>query len=752
MRVPRFTLGVFIGLSLGAGTLDAQGRTLTVERIYSAPSLSGATPRSIQWAPDGKVVTFLQDTAGGNVLDLWQFDLATRRTAILVRASELTRGAEQEFSPEELAARERRRQTSRGITAYHRSGAANKILFPYSGDLYVYDLGDRSVSRLTRTPAAELDPKWSPDGRYVAFVRDGDLYTMELASGREIRLTTGATDKVRYGVAEFIAQEEMGRYTGYWWAPDSRRIAFLETDDTKLPVFVIPDYVPERLEETKQEYPRAGDPNTVVRVGVVGLQGGAPAWLKLETGPDAYVPRVDWLPDSRTLTVQRQNRGQDTLQLMFFDVRTGSGRVVLTETDSAWVNLNDDFTPLDGGRRFLWTSERDGFRQIYVYDQSGRRTRQVTTERWDVDAVEAVDEDRGLVYFTGRGEGPFERHLYAIGLDGTGLRRLTRDAGWHGTTVGPAFDHFVDTFSDRARPPTVAIRDISGRWVGWVAENRVPELIEYGLRSTEFFTVPAADGTPLNAQAIKPAGFNAARRYPVLIYAYAGPQSQLVVDRWSGDRYLWHQLLAQRGVVVVTFDNRGTDGRGRDFRRAMFRRLGDVEVADQIAAARWLARQPWVDSTRIGIWGWSYGGYATLMAMIAGDGLFRMGVAVAPVTDWRAYDTHYTERFMRLPRENAAAYDHGSPLKRAGELKGHLLLIHGDADDNVHYQQTHQLVKALQDAGRQFRFMVYPQKLHSLAGADTRIHLFTMITDFVEEQLVRGPATREAARGSTATP
>jgi dipeptidyl-peptidase-4 len=461
---------------LASAPLAAQ-RALTVERIFSAPSLSGATPTGVQWAPDGKAVTFLRDSSGGNELDLWSFDLETGRAAILVRATDLTRGAEQSFSPEELAARERRRQTAVGITAYHRSGTANKILFPFSGDLYAYDLASRAVARLTRTDASELDPKWSPDGRFVAFVRDNDLYALEIATGRETRLTRGATDKLRHGVAEFIAEEEMNRHTGYWWSPDSRRIAFIEADDREVPVFSIPDYIPPALAVTAQPYPQAGDRNTVVRVGVVALSGGSPTWMQVGTGPDVYIPRVGWLPDGRTLAVQHQNRGQDTVRLLFVDAGTGAARLVLTETDSAWVNLHDDFTVLDEGRRFLWTSERDGFRQVYLYEASGRLVRQVTRASWDVDAIAAVDETRGVVYFTGRGEGPLEAHLYAIGLDGTGVRRVTGDRGWHIVTVGPGFDHFIDVHSDRTRPPSVAVRRTSGEWVGWLAENAVPELV-----------------------------------------------------------------------------------------------------------------------------------------------------------------------------------------------------------------------------------------------------------------------------------
>ncbi len=748
--MPRCLTALLPLVVLAAAPLAAQ-RPLTVERIFSKPSLSGATPTGVQWAPDGRSVTFLRDSSGGNELDLWSFDLATGRAAILVRAADLTRGAEQSFSPEELAARERRRQTAVGITAYHRSAAANKILFPFSGDLYAYDLASHDVARLTRTAESELDPKWSPDGRFVAYVRENEIYALEIATGRETRLTSGATDKVRHGVAEFIAEEEMDRHTGYWWSPDSRRIAFLETDDTDVPVFEIPDYIPHDLAVTTQPYPRAGDRNTVVRVGVVGLAGGAPTWMRVETGPDVYVPRVAWLPDGRTIAVQHQNRHQDTLRLLFVDVGTGAGRLVLTETDSTWVNLNDDFTVLADGRQFLWTSERDGFRQIYLYEASGRLVRQVTRARWDVDAIAAVDEGRGVIYFTGRGAGPLETHLYAIGLDGTGLRRVTSDRGWHIVTVGPDFDHYIDLYSDRARPPSVAVRRTSGEWVGWLAENAVPELLRYGLRLPEFLTIPAADGTPLNALAIKPSTFDPRRQYPVLLYVYGGPQSQLAIDRWAGVRYLWHQLLAQRGVVVITVDNRGTDGRGRDFRRAMFRRLGQVEIADQVAAARWIARQPWAAAAHIGIWGWSYGGYATLMALEDGGGVFKMGMSVAPVTDWRAYDTHYAERFMRRPSENEANYDRGSPLKRAAELRGELLLVHGDADDNVHYQQTHQLVQALQQEGKQFRFMVYPQKLHGIGGAATHIHLYTMLTAFVEEQLL-GVEHRTAGAAEPPTP
>jgi dipeptidyl-peptidase 4 len=729
-----------LALTLPSSPLPLPGqRTLTIERLYSEPSLNGSVPGGIKWAPDGRSVTFLRDSSGGNVLDLWMFDLASGRATVLVRAAELTRGAEQQFSAEELAARERQRLTALGITAYHRSAPANRILVPLSGDLYTYDLATRTVARLTRTPTAELDPKWSPDGKYVAFVRDGEVYVLEIATGRETRLTSGATDKVQHGVSEFIAQEEMDRHTGYWWSPDSRRIAFLETDNTNVPVFRIPDYVPWEAEFAEQPYPRTGDPNTVVRVGVVGLDGREPTWLRLETGPDVYVPRVDWLPDGKTLAIQRQNRNQDTLEVHFFDATAGTGRLVLTETSATWVNLHDDFTVIGGGRRFLWTSERDGFNQIYLYEASGRLVRKVTTARWDVNAIVAVDEPRGLVYFSGRGEGAeasLETHLHVIGLDGRNVRRVTSGAGWHAASVGPLFDHFVDTYSDHTRPASVAVHRSTGERVGWIAENRVPELAEYGFRPKEFFTIPAADGgTPLNAQAIKPPDFQTGTRYPVLIHVYGGPQSQLVTNSWGGTNYLWHQMLAQKGMVVVTVDNRGTTGRGRDFRRAMFRRLGQVEIQDQVAAARWLGRQPWVDSTRIGIWGWSYGGYATLMSMISGGGTFRMGIAVAPVTDWRAYDTHYTEHFMRLPKDNLANYDIGSPLKRAAELRGNLLLVHGDADDNVHYQQTHQLVKALQDAGKQFRFMVYPQKLHGIGGTHTRQQLYSMLTAYVQEQL-----------------
>lgn len=738
-RPTRVTLSVVLTLPASPLPLPAQS-PLTIERLYSSPSLNGSVPGGIQWAPDGRSVTFLRDTAGGNVLDLWAFDLATGRATILVRARELTQGAAQQFSAEELTARERQRQTALGITTYLRSAPANQILVPLSGDLYTYDLATSRVARLTSTPEAELDPKWSPDGRRIAFVRHDEIYVLEIATGRETRLTTGATAKIKHGVSEFIAQEEMDRHTGFWWSPDSKAIAFLEIDNTRVPVFRIANSVPWDLTITDQEYPRAGDPNTVVRVGVVGLDGsGSPTWMDLGPNTDIYVPRVSWLPDARTLAIQRQNRNQDTLQLFFHDVTTGAGRLVITETDSAWVNLHDAFVVLDGGKRFLWSSERDGFHQIYLYEASGRLIRQVTTARWDVEEVEAVDERRRLVYFTGRGAGPLEQHLYAIGLDGRGLRLLTSAPGWHAVTLGggPSYDHFIDTYPDHTRPPSAGVYRIGGTRVGWIAENAVPELARYGLRPKEFLTIPAADGTPLNAQRITPTEFDSTRRHPVLIHVYGGPQSQLVTNSWGGTNYLWHQLLAQQGVVVVTVDNRGTNGRGRGFRRAMFRRLGQVEIEDQVAAARWLARQPWVDSTRIGIWGWSYGGYATLMSLIAGGGIFRMGISVAPVTDWRAYDTHYTEHFNRLPKDNEANYDRGSPLKRAAELQGNLLLVHGDADDNVHYQQTVQLVDALQRAGKQFRFMVYPQKLHGIAGNQTRTQLYTMFTAFVEEQLLR---------------
>ncbi len=732
---PRFkplgATALALSLTLGGawGSERSQERALTVERIYRPPSLSGRVPANVRWSPDGRWVTFLASSAGTEVMDLWGYDVARRERVLLLKAEALVSG-EPRISPEEEALRERLRVTFTGITSYFWSPSGAHIFIPISGEFYLYEWATRRLARLLPRDLSRFDPQYSPDGRFIAYVKRNNLFLVDVSSGQERQLTFDGTEDVQNGVSEYVAQEEMDRFTGYWWSPDGRRIAYLQVDNRPVRDFHIPDYRSNSVEIERQKYPKAGDPNAIVRVGVLSLEEGRTVWM--DTGPetDIYIPRVHWLPDGRTLSIQIQSRDQDRLSLYLFDATTGKGRLVLTEVEPGWVNLHDHLYFFKDGRHVLWSSERTGFRHLYLYDIEGRLVRQLTHGEWQVEALCGVDEARGVVYFTATEKSPLERHLYRVALDGTGLTRLSTEEGWHVITFSPTFEYYLDIYSNITTPPRLSLHRADGARVAYIEENVVEELQEYALGPVEFLTVRAEDGTPLPAMMIKPKGFDPRRRYPVIVYVYGGPRAQVVVNRWGGDRFLWHQLMAQRGFLIFSLDNRGSWGRGKAWELKIHRRLGYWEVKDQLAGVAYLKSLPYVDPQRIGIWGWSYGGYMTLMALFTAPEVFRTGIAVAPVTDWRNYDTHYTERYLERPQENPEGYRLSSPITYAAQVKVRFLLVHGMADDNVHVQDTVQLVDALIRARRPFDLMLYPGEKHGIRGPDARIHLFTLMTDY----------------------
>jgi dipeptidyl-peptidase-4 len=485
-------------------------------------------------------------------------------------------------------------------------------------------------------------------------------------------------------------------------------------------------------------YPKPGQPNADVKIGVVAAEGGAVTWMDTGAERDVYLARMDWAGRPDEVVIQRMNRLQNRIDVLFADAATGRSRTAFTDTDSAWVNVDDDLTFVgQGGAQVLWTSQRDGFNQIYLYDRGGRMVRQLTRERWDVTGVEGVDERGGWVFFTGTGGDPTQRQLYRVKLDGTGLARLTTEPGTHSASVSPDGRYFVDSWSRLGTPPVSRLFRADGTLVRALSDNSavLQRLAATGIRAPEFIKVPAADGTELNAWVIRPAGFDATKKYPVLMYEYGTPGSQTVTDSWGGTRYLWHQLLAQNGYVVMSVDTRGTSARGRAFEKAGYLRQGEVVSNELMDVVRWMGHQPWADSARIGIWGWSGGGYTTALTAARGGPLFKAAISVAPVTDWRLYDNIYTERFMRTPQENAAGYDGTAALKYASGLTASYLLVHGTGDDNVHFQNSVQWSAALQAAGRPFSFMLYPNKNHGLPGTATQLHLFNMLTSFVKTNL-----------------
>lgn len=744
-------------LSLLAAT-TAGAEQLTLERIFAAPDLSGASLRAPQISPDGRLVTYLRgkDTDAGR-LDLWAYDIGARRHRLLVDSAALV-PREGTLSAEEAQRRERQRTAAlSGIVEYQFSRDAKRLLVPLGGDLYVYDLAapaDRAVRRITATPAYETDAKFSPRGRYVSFVRDQDLVVHDLDTGAERAITTGGEGLVSYATAEFIAQEEMGRSTGYWWSPDDARIAFTRVDESPVAEVERFEIFADTVRVIRQRYPAAGAANARVQLFVTGLEPGATrVEVDLGADPDIYLARVDWFPDGRRLAVQRQSRDQRTLTLLAADAVSGATRELLTERGAAWVDLHDELTFLKKSSRFIWASSRSGFQHLYLYDNDGTLVRALTAGEWNVvgdgnrRALRGVDEARGLVYFMANADTPLERHLYSVPL-GTAVaspRRITAAGGWHSVAMAEDARVFLDTFSTPERPPSVTLRDAAGRELAVMVANDLDARHPYTLyldqhAPTEFGTLQAEDGQTLYYQLIKPRDLVPGRRYPVIVDVYGGPESQDVRRAWnnsarSNDGFI-HQYLARQGYVVFSLDNRGTGARGVRFETALHRQLASVEVADQLRGVEFLKTLPFVDPARIGIVGWSYGGYMALMCAMQTPGTYAAAVAGAPVTDWRLYDTHYTERYLGTPQDNPEGYRRGNVMTHAAGLAGPLLVIHGMADDNVLFTHSTALFKTLQDLGKPFDIMAYPGSKHGLLRSPgTGLHGWRTIKQFFDEKL-----------------
>lgn len=736
----------------------AEPAELTLERIFDSPALSGPSLRQAKLSPAGDRVTFLRGREGdANMLDLWEYHLEQGRTRRLISADDVL-AEPVELSAAEKARRERARISDlRGIVDYRWAPNGRYLLFPLGGDIFTADLEGEpiKVRQLTAGEAFDLDPKISPDGTAVAFVREGDLWTVDLEDGDVRALTDDAEDTLTNAVAEFIAQEEMGRATGYWWSPDGDSIAFLQVDESAIEPSERYEVAGDRIEIIEQRYPYAGTPNVRYRLGVVELESGDGSgdidWIPVSDTPfedqDIYIPRVKWLPDGSGLTFQRQSRDQQTLELILHDFETGQQRVLVREQSEIWTNLHDDLHFLGDMDAFIWSSERTGYRHLYLIGLDGDMIRPLTGGDWPVSELVAVDEDLGLVYFTAGIDSPAERHLYRqslISASPEAVNRVSRRDGWHDVDFGGAAQTYLDTFSSTDQPPQLSLHSADGERLAWLVENRVGDDHPYapfmpGHRPTEFGTLEAADGQTLHYRMIKPTGFDESETHPVFVHVYGGPTSRMVVDQW-GRRHLIDQYMARSGYIVFSIDNRGIAGQGVQFQAPAYLNLGQVEVEDQMAGVEFLKALPFVDAERIGVFGWSYGGYMTLMMLIQHPGEFAAGAAVAPVTDWALYDTHYTERYLGMPRDEAGAptdaYSRANVLEHAENLADPLLLVHGMAEDNVLFTHSAMLMQKLQSAAIDFELMTYPGEKHAISGEGQRLHVYRQIDRFFRRELM----------------
>ncbi|HEY5851579.1 MAG TPA: S9 family peptidase [Lysobacter sp.] len=717
-------------------TAPVAPQKLTLEALAGDAPLSGASLMKAKVAPDGSRVTFLRGKeTNKNRLDLWAYDVASGQTVKLVDADDILPGDEV-LSDAEKARRERQRIAAfSGIVEYQWAADSKTLLFPLGGELYLYDLsksGKAAVRKLTSGEGFATDPKLSPEGGFVSFVRERNLWVIDLSSGRQVQLTRDGSATIGNGVAEFVADEEMDRHTGYWWAPDDSAIAFARIDETPVPVQKRYEVYPDRTEVVEQRYPAAGDHNVLVKLGVVTPKSGAAAkWIDLGKEQDIYLARVDWR-DPKHLTFQRQSRDQHTLELIESDLGSGRQRVLVTETSKTWVPLHNDLHFLKDGR-ILWNSERSGFEHLYVLDANGGNAKALTSGDWPVDAVLAVDETAGQVYFAAGKDSPLDAQVYRVPLEGGAIARLSKSDGVHMASFALNASVFVDNWSNPTTPPQLELYRNDGTRIAALLKNELTDpqhpyaKFAAAQQPIEFGTLTAADGsTPLHYSVLKPAGFRAGKQYPVVVLVYGGPASQTVKRTWAPD---FNQYLAQHGYVVFSLDNRGTPRRGAAFGGALYGKQGTVEVADQLKGVEWLKQQPWVDGKRIGVYGWSNGGYMTLMLLAKASDQYTCGVAGAPVTDWGLYDTHYTERYMGLPAGNTDGYRDARVLQHIEGLKSKLLLIHGMADDNVLFTNSTVLMSALQKRGQPFELMTYPGAKHGLKGADN-LHRLKLTEEF----------------------
>jgi dipeptidyl-peptidase-4 len=733
-------LGAGIGpASLARGPGAAPDR-LTLDRVARYPPPGAGIAGGFKFSHDGRYLYFLKSDDRGGARSLYREVVKTGARELVARPPAAAGGGEP-LTREEILRRERQRIQDKGITLYVLASKADVAVFAHGGALFLARAG-RDPLRLTDPAAPAIDPQLSPNGTSLAFVRVGELHVLDVATRAERCLTTGARDGVSHGIAEYIAQEEMDRDTGFWWSPDGARIAYTEVDETGVPLYPIVHQAKSPWEVESHRYPFAGGPNARVRLGVVAAIGGETRWLRLPSEEEVYLARVEWDQDG-TLLVQVQARDQRTLRLLRFDPEAGTAATLLEDRSDTWINLHGDLRPLRDGR-FLWSGEGSGFRHLELHARNGSLIRQLTSGDWPVDRLEGVDEAAGNVYFTAARDGPLQRQLYRVRLEGGAVERITPEAGWHDTTFSGDGRWFVDVRQDAATPPRVALRERSGRVARLLdSHQQDPEVEALGLKPPEFVTLRAADGALLHGAIYKPV-IEPGRRYPALIRVYGGPTAQAVKDSWEVTQDLRAHYLARHGYVVFRLDNRGTPRRGRTFETTLLRRLGSVEVEDQVAGARYLAGLPYVDGSRLGIYGWSYGGYVAALCLLRAPDLFRVAVAGAPVADWDGYDTHYTERYMGTPGDNAEGYRGSSLLPLASRLQGALLIVHGMIDENVHFRHTARLIDALNAAGKTYDLLVFPDERHLPRGEEDRRHLEERLVAHFDRHLAGPPASGRA--------
>ena len=611
-------------------------------------------------------------------------------------------------------------------------------IYRYStrSNYYVYDRETKIAEELSE--GKQRLAQFSPDASKVAFVKENNIFIKDIINNTELQVTfDGEINKIINGATDWVYEEEFAFDNGMQWNASGNKIAYYRFDEEKVPEFSMDLFTDLYPSQSQFKYPKAGETNSTIELFIYDLDSNKTTKANINTEEEFYIPRIKWTLDENVLSVQRMNRHQNQLDFILVDAKDGSSQTIFTENDAAYIDVTDNLTFLNDGKYFIWTSEKSGYNHIYLYNLKGKQVRQITKGNYDVTDFYGIDESNNTVYFASSERSPMHRDVYAIQLNGKNKKTLTNKIGTNSATFSTNYKYFINQYSNANSPYYFSLFDAKGNEVRMLKDNSNlnNSLAEYALSQKEFFNFKTTEGIDLNGWMMKPHNFDETKQYPVFMYLYGGPGSQQVTDSWGGSNFLWYQMLTQQGYIIACVDNRGTGARGSEFKKCTYQQLGKLETEDQIEANRYLANLSYVDSSRIGIFGWSYGGYMSSLCLLKGADEFKMAIAVAPVTNWRYYDSIYTERYMRTPQENASGYDDNSPINHVEKLKGKYLLVHGSADDNVHYQNTMEMTNALVNANKQFDLFIYPNKNHGIYGGYTRLHLFTKMTNFIKENL-----------------
>jgi dipeptidyl-peptidase-4 len=703
-------------------------KTITVEDVYQNGTFRAKGVRGFNSLNDGETYCKFERSEDGS--ELVKYSFATdEKVGVIFKSSEVKdpEGEQIPIQGYSFSSDESQILISTGVERIYRH--STRAFY------YVFDLATKKTTRVSSDKV--MYATISPNGKYVAYVENNNLFHFNIETGTTQQVTQdGDKNSIINGAVDWVYEEEFSMSRGFEWSPNGEYIAFYRFDESEVPEFSMDMYGSLYPRKEVWKYPKAGERNSVVDVYVYSLASGTSVKCEVGSENDQYIPRIKWTKDNNTLSIQRLNRHQNHWELLFANASTGKINVVLEEKNKYYVDISDNLTFLNDGNSVIYTSEKDGFNHIYIYNFTNKKETQVTKGMWDVTSFHGINEKAKTVYFNSSEVSATERHLYSIKSNGKGKKKLTAGSGFHSVTFSSGLKYYLENYSYIDRAPEYSMHSANGEQIQILEDNSDLNALvdEYKLSETEFDQLTTSYGVTLNFWMIKPPNFDPNKKYPMLMYVYGGPGINTVNNRWGG-HYFWYQMLAQKGYIVVSVDARGTGFRGEEFKKMTYMQLGNYESMDQIASAKYFGNMPFVDESRIGIWGWSYGGYMSSLCLAKGNDVFKMGIAVAPVTNWRYYDNIYTERFMRTPQENEQGYDTNSPINHVEKIKGNYLIVHGTADDNVHFQNAVEMVSAMISKNVAFDSEFYPNKNHGIYGGMTRLHLFTRLTNYIEENL-----------------